>query len=151
MRQTSRVPRDDDAFLAMRVRRPSRDGMARMTSTRRRWRFYSTVAGRAPVREFLDDRLLPTADRAEILAAMKRVQRDGLVVARHLRGALFELRAEGRDASYRILFAAEGAHSQVLLGLSAFSKKTQRTPRRELELAERRLFDWRSRRRRARR
>ena len=80
---------------------------------------------------------------------MKRVQRDGVVVARHLRGDLFELRAEGRDASYRILFATEGASSQVLLGLSAFSKKTQRTPTRELDLAERRLVDWRSRRRRA--
>ncbi len=52
---------------------------------------------------------------------MKRVQRDGVAVARHLRGDLFELRAEGRDASYRILFATEGASSQVLLGLSAFS------------------------------
>jgi phage-related protein len=125
--------------------------MARMTSTRRRWRFYSTVAGRIPVREFLDDRLLREADRAEIVAAIKDVQRNGLVAARHLRGDLYEVRAEGRDASYRILFALEGAQGQVLLGLSAFSKKTQRTPRRELELAERRLADWRSRRRRLRR
>jgi phage-related protein len=80
---------------------------------------------------------------------MKRVQRDGVAVARHLRGDLFELRAEGRDASYRILFATEGASGQVLLGLSALSKKTQRTPPRELDLAERRLVDWRSRGRRA--
>jgi len=104
-----------------------------------------------PVREFLDDRLLPEADRAEIVAAIKDVQRNGLVAARHLRGDLYEVRADGRDASYRILFALEGAQGQVLLGLSAFSKKTQRTPRRELELAERRLADWRARGRRLRR
>ncbi|MCJ7437166.1 MAG: type II toxin-antitoxin system RelE/ParE family toxin [Acidimicrobiia bacterium] len=119
-----------------------------MTSTRRRWRFYSTVAGRMPVREFLDDRLLPAPDRDEIFSAMKDVQRNGFVAARHLRGDLYEIRAEGLDASYRILFAAEGAHGQVLLGLSAFSKKTQRTPRRELDVAGRRLADWRSRGRR---
>ena len=137
----------------MRFRRASGDGMARMTSTRRRWRwrFYSTVAGRTPVREFLDHRLLPEADRAEIVAAIKDVQRNGLVAARHLRGDLYEIRADGREAGYRILFALEGAQGQVLLGLSAFSKKTQRTPRRELELAERRLADWRSRGRRLRR
>ena len=90
---------------------------------------------------------MPDGDRTEILAAMKDVQRYGLVAARHLRGDIFEVRAERRDASYRILFATEGAHSQVLLGLSAFSKKTQRTPLHELDLAERRLVDWRSRRR----
>ena len=123
--------------------------MARMTSTRRRWRFYSTVAGHMPVREFLDDRLLLVADRAEIVAAMTRARVSGLVIARHLRADIFEIRAEGRDASYRLLFATEGASSQVLLALTAFSKKTQRTPRRELELAERRLADWRSRGRRA--
>ena len=95
--------------------------MAFVTSTRRWWRFYATESGRKPVREFLEHRSIPDTDRNEILAAMKRVQRDGVAVARHLRGDLFELRAEGRDASYRILFATEGASSQVLLGLSAFS------------------------------
>ena len=119
-----------------------------MTGARRRWRFYATASGRQPVREFLDDRLLPEADRAEIVAAMTRVRMGGLGIARHLRADIFELRAEGRDASYRLLFAAEGASSQVLLALTTFSKKTQRTPRRELELAERRLADWRSRGRR---
>jgi phage-related protein len=122
--------------------------MAGRTPTQRRWRFYATASGRQPVREFLDDRLLPEADRAEIVAAMKRVRVGGLVIARHLRADIFELRAEGRDASYRLLFAAEGVGNQVLLALTAFSKKTQRTPHRELDLAERRLADWRSRGRR---
>jgi phage-related protein len=33
----------------------------------------------------------------------------------------------------------------VLLGLHAFSKKTQRTPAQAIELATRRLADWRRR------
>ena len=65
--------------------------------------------------------------------------------ARHLSGDLYEVRADGRQATYRVLFAAEGKNSQVLLALSAFSKKTQRTPPDEIRLAERRLTDWRAR------
>ena len=114
-------------------------------SVRRRWRFYTTRAGRNPVREFLDSDRVPVGDRDEILAAMKDVQVNGLDVARHLQVDLYEVRADGRSATYRVLFAAEGARSQVLLGLSAFSKKTQKTPPREIALADRRLRDWRSR------
>jgi phage-related protein len=44
-----------------------------------------------------------------------------------------------------VLFATEGARSQVLLGLSGFSKKTQKTPPVEIMTAEERLRDWRSR------
>jgi phage-related protein len=87
-------------------------------------------------------------DRDEILAAMKDVQINGLEAARHLKGDLYEVRAEGRQATYRVLFAAEGARSQVLLCLSAFSKKTQKTPPAEIDLAQRRLRDWRGRARR---
>src|ERR671911_2343792 len=47
-----------------------------------------------------------------------------------------------------VLFATEGAKSQVLLAVSAFTKKTQKTPVAEIRLAERRLADWRRRGRR---
>lgn len=97
------------------------------------------------MREFLADLHLPSGDRDEVLAALKEVQMDGLRAARHLRGALYEVRADGARATYRVLFAVEGAKSQVLLGLSAFSKKTQKTPAEELRLAERRLANWRRR------
>lgn len=87
-------------------------------------------------------------DRDEILAAMKDVQVNGLVAGRHVRGDLYEVRVTGARASYRVLFATEGARSQVLLAVSAFSKKTQKTPPSEIATAERRLSDWRSRGRR---
>lgn len=70
------------------------------------------------------------------------VRRNGLVAARHLRGALYEVRAEGVDASYRLLFAEQGAKGRVLLALHAISKKTQRTPPQAIDLAERRLANW---------
>ncbi len=116
-----------------------------MDAGNRRWRFYTTPAGRSPVRDFLADARLPTSDRDEILAAMKDVQVNGLEAARHLQGELYEVRADGRQATYRVLFATEGARRQILLGLSAFSKTTQKTPPGEIALAVRRLRDWRAR------
>ena len=116
---------------------------------RRRWRFYTTSSGRTPVKDFVADEHLPRGDRDEILAAMKDIQVNGLDSARHLRADLYEVRADGRQATYRVLFAIEGNKGQVLLGLSSFSKKTQKTPLVQISLAEDRLRDWRSRARRS--
>jgi phage-related protein len=85
--------------------------------TRRRWRDYRTAAGTRPVKEFLDGLSDP----------------DAAVVA------------HGERATYRVLFAQEGRRGQVLLALEAFSKKTRRTPPQMIDLAERRLRDWRRR------
>ena len=71
------------------------------------------------------------------------VRKSGLTAARHLRGELYEVRAEGVDSSYRLLFAEEGAKGRVLLALHAISKKTRKTPPQAIDLAERRLADWR--------
>jgi hypothetical protein len=39
-----------------------------------------------------------------------------------------------------VLFASEGAQSQVLLAISAFTKKTQRTPPAEIRLSQARAI-----------
>jgi phage-related protein len=110
---------------------------------KRRWRFYETTAGRRPVRDFLDG--LSGEDLAAVVAAMRDVTRNGLEAARHVRGDLYEVREDGDRQTFRILFAAEGRSGQVLLALEGFSKKTRKTPPALIELAERRLTDWRSR------
>ena len=117
-------------------------------TVRRRWRFYLTRAGRSPVREFLTDHRLPVEDRDDILAATKDIQVNGLEAARHLRGDIYEVRADGRNATYRVLFATEAARGQVLLAVSAFAKTSRKAPPGEITLAEDRLADWRSRARR---
>lgn len=109
----------------------------------RRWRDYRTSAGRRPVAEFI--RQLSDPDAAAVVAAMKEVALDGFVAARHLRGEIYEVRADGDRVIFRILFAAEGRRGQVLLALEAFGKKTQKTPPATVTLAERRLKDWRAR------
>jgi phage-related protein len=110
---------------------------------RRQWRDYRTPSGRRPVKDFLDD--LPDEDAAAIAAAMKDVLVDGLAVARHLRGDIYEVRADADRVIYRVLFATEGRYSQVFLALEGFKKKTQRTPPETIRLAERRLASWRDR------
>jgi phage-related protein len=110
---------------------------------KRRWRMYRTASGAEPVREFIAQ--LSDEDAAEIAASLKEVEAEGLVAARHLHGDIYELRADGATQTFRILFAAEGRHKQVLLALSSFSKKTQKTTMHEIDLAEKRLADWRQR------
>jgi phage-related protein len=109
---------------------------------RRRWRDYRTRSGRRSVNEFI--RSLSDEDAAEVVAAMADVREEGLSAARHLRGSIYEVRADGRDVAIRILFAQEGRKGRVLLALEGFKKKEQRTPERLLRLAESRLADWRS-------
>jgi phage-related protein len=111
--------------------------------TKRRWRDYRTAAGRRPIKEFIDG--LSDVDAAAVVAAMKDVRETGLVLARHLRGEVYEVRADGDRQTFRILFAPEGQRSQILLALDGFSKKTQKTPPEKIQLAERRLADWRRR------
>jgi phage-related protein len=107
------------------------------------WRDYRTRAGRRPVKEFLDD--LTDEEVAEIVAGMKDVVANGLAAARHLRGDIYEVRADSATRSFRLLFAREGRYGQVLLSLSAFEKRTQKTPPNEITVAEDRLRDWRTR------
>ena len=114
--------------------------------TRRRWRDYETAAGNRPVKDFIAG--LTDDEAADIVAAMKEVASAGLGAARHIEGDIYEVRAVGQRQSFRILFAKEGARGQVLLALEAFSKKQQKLPKRHLDLAKRRLADWRRRARR---
>lgn len=112
-------------------------------SAARRWRDYRTAAGARPVKADLDD--LTDEEVAAIVAGMKEVADRGLVASRHLRGDIYEVRADARSRSFRLLFSNEGRTGRILLSLSVFEKRTQKTPIRELELAERRLRDWRTR------
>jgi phage-related protein len=110
---------------------------------KRRWRDSETPAGRRPVRDFLAG--LDDDDAAAVLAAMKDVEKNGLAVAERLDDELHEVKADGTRQTFRVLFAPEGKHDQVLLSLEAFSKKTQKTPPAKIRLARRRLQEWRAR------
>lgn len=60
---------------------------------KRQWRDYRTASGARPVKEFLDS--LSDKDATAVADEMKRIAREGLVRARHVRGEIYEVR-EGR-------------------------------------------------------
>jgi phage-related protein len=110
-------------------------------SARRRWRYYRTASGRKIVKEQLDK--LPDEDYAEVVAAMREVRREGRSAAKHVRGDIWEVKAPVGQLTYRVLFSEEGAQDQILLALELFAKKTRTTPGRLIDLAEKRLREWR--------
>ena len=112
---------------------------------RRQWRFYRSLAGREPVREFLDQ--LSDADAAAVATAMKEVRSAGRghLDVNHLQGDVWQIEIDGQSVIYRLLFAEEGRFSQVLLALEIVNKKWQTARTRHIRLAERRLSEWRGR------
>jgi phage-related protein len=96
------------------------------------------------VKDFLER--LTDEQAAAVVAAMKDVAENGLVAARHLHLEVYEVRAEAEKQAFRVLFAQETSY--ILLSLSGFQKKRQKTPQPEIDLAETRLADWRRRGRR---
>ncbi len=103
------------------------------------WRveFYRDRRGRSPVTEFLAR--LGARERAKVARYLQLLREFGPTLAmpqaRHIKGPLWELRPD----AYRLLYVAL-RHRRIVI-LHAFRKKTQQTPRREIEEAIRRLAD----------
>jgi len=77
-----------------------------MAEHKRQWRNYRTAAGGDPVGSFLDH--LTDEEAAQVAAAMRDIRSNGLAVAKHLRGDVYEVIADSPTRSFRILFATEG-------------------------------------------
>ena len=101
-------------------------------------RFYRSDSGREPVRDWLKS--LDLANRRVIGEDIKDVEFSwpiGMPLVRSLGGGLWEVRStlpQGRIA--RILFCVAGG--QMVL-LHAFIKKTQKTPKPDIDLALKRM------------
>jgi phage-related protein len=109
---------------------------------KKQWRDYRTAAGGRPVKDFLAK--LSPKEHAAVAAGMADVEDNGLEAARHLRGDIYEVRAEGPNRSFRLLFSAEARGGHILLALHAYEKRSQKLPRHHLDVAEKHLADWRA-------
>ena len=81
---------------------------------------------------------LPADMRAQLTRISFLIQEFGLERVRephvkHLEGPLWEMRMRGRDGISRALYIA--ARGQRVVIVRVFVKKTQKTPRREIDLA----------------
>jgi phage-related protein len=90
---------------------------------------------------------LTEEDAAAVAAAMKGVRAAGRghPDVNHLQGDIWQIEVDGTRVIYRVLFAEEGRFGQVLLALEIVNKKWQSAKSRHIQLAVRRLNDWRGR------
>jgi phage-related protein len=84
---------------------------------------------------------LPLDMRAKFLRIVAMIESMGLQhvhepYVKHLEGRLWEMRMRGRDGISRAIYLTAAGPRVVVL--RAFMKKTQRTPRSELEIARQR-------------
>jgi phage-related protein len=100
-------------------------------------RFFQTVAGKEPVRDWL--KALLKEDRQSIGEDIKTAQFGwllGMPLVRKLEKNLWEVRTPITDGIARVIFTVIG--NQMVL-LHGFIKKSQKAPKNELELARKRL------------
>ena len=105
--------------------------------------FYKTEGGREPVKEFLG--LLPIKHQIKMAKTINLLRELGPILkephSRHVIGTeLKELRIQFSPNIYRIFYFAYVNKGFILL--HAFTKKTEQTPRREIEVALNRVSDY---------
>ena len=81
---------------------------------------------------------LPLDIRASFLRIVQLIEANGLEQVhepyiKHLEGPLWEMRMKGRDGIARAAYVTANGRRAVVVRV--FPKKTQKTPRREIELA----------------
>jgi len=96
----------------------------------------------AAVQEAID--ALPLDTRASFERIVNLIQTYGLErvrepYVRHLEGPIWEMRLKGRDGIARAAYVTASGRRVVVVHV--FGKKTQRTPRREIEAALRKAKD----------
>ena len=104
--------------------------------------FFRLDSGREPVREWLRD--MNQDSRRSIGADIKTLQYGwpaGMPLARKLADDLWELRSKIPDGIVRTFFTV---HNEKIVLLHGFTKKSQKTPPKELTTAKRRLTKLRS-------
>jgi len=96
--------------------------------------FYQTGSGNEPVREWL--RGLSKADKRAIGSDIKTVQYGwpiGMPVVRKLDAGLWEVRSRLDQRISRVLFTVD---DDTMVLLHGFIKKSQKTPKEDLQLAK---------------
>jgi len=109
--------------------------------------YYEAANGQIPVKEFIE--ALNVKERAKIARTIDLLEEFGINLgmpyAEHVEGELWELRARLSNNRYRIIYFLNTG--QVFIMLHAFVKKTQKIPKSEIKIANKRLRDYISRRR----
>lgn len=104
--------------------------------------FYLDIQGHSPVREFLKTLDRKTSARFDWSLEQLRLRnvQAGEPLVKHLEGKLWELRRASDGNIYRLIYFFFTGRKIVIV--HGFQKKTQKTPRREIEIAQQRMDDY---------
>jgi phage-related protein len=104
--------------------------------------YYTDEHGNSPVEEFLKG--LDAKARARFIWSLGQLREQNVrarePLVKHLDGKLWELRRASDGNIFRLLYFFYTGKNIVLV--HGFQKKTQKTPRREIEIARRRMDDF---------
>jgi phage-related protein len=96
---------------------------------------------RRPVVDFIDK--LPSKDQARIVACLKSIEELGFdcprVEFRQITGKLWEIKISTAGSRYRIFYVT--IKRKLLVLLHAYKKQSQKAPKKELAIAEKRLME----------
>ena len=114
-----------------------------LTWITRRFVFYTDSSGSSPIEEFLDG--LNAKDARKVTWVLKLIEEVDTVPAIYLKKLagtddIREVRVQSSGNAYRLLCFLRGGNIVVLT--NGFSKKSQKTPSREIRLAEKRKDMW---------
>lgn len=109
--------------------------------------FYRAASGKSPVKEFLDS--LSDRHAQKVAWVLRIVEQFDIVPQQYFKKLvgtedLWEVRAQIGGSNYRFLGFFDG--SRLLILTSGFSKKQQKTPQREIDLAQQRRNEYYQRR-----
>ena len=105
--------------------------------------FYRTESGNCPVEEFLDE--LSGKQAQKVVWVLRLIEELEVVPGQYLKKLvntddLWEVRVQFGGNIFRLLGFFDG--STLLILTNGFAKKTQKTPRQEIDLATRRKKDY---------
>ena len=103
---------------------------------------YETSDGKAPVKDFING--LEPKMSAKVYGFLKILQGKGNFLrepySKHLEEGIFELRCKSGNDAVRVLYFFY--YQGLIVLTNGFVKKTQKTPRAEIELAKKRKDDF---------
>ena len=109
--------------------------------------YYRDLQGREPVADFLES--LPYETRAKVFRTIDLLGRYGALLkepyTKQIRGKIRELRIRDNKGAIRVLYFTYTGRRFILL--HGFIKKTDKTPERGIEMAEKRMADFINRQR----
>ena len=101
--------------------------------------FFETPNGKSPIKKFIDS--LSTADQARFTEVHDAISTYGFaavrIIFKPIDGKLWEIKFRSSGAGYRIFYVM--LEKDLMVWLHAFSKKSQKTPKIELEIARKRM------------